>query len=125
MVLGTPLAALATLALTTADSANQVQNTYDYVNAGRMHLYARGSDATVLSNLFVNGTQIMRNLRVPFFGTTGALDTSAHYVGGGATGGGRVELTFRATTGTPTVDYLLSYEGIPFAAAISRVLGRR
>lgn len=120
-----PIAALATLSLSTADSANQVQGTYDYVGAGIMSLYARGSDATVLTTLMVGGVQIIRNLRVPFFGTTGALSTSDHYVGGGSTLGGRVELTFRATTGTPTVDYQLNYAGIPFGNAISRILGRR
>jgi len=125
MPIGTPIAALATLALTTADSTNQVQGTYDYVDAGKMYLYARGSDATVLATLMVGGRQILRALRVPFFGTTGALDTSAHYVGGGGTLGGRVELTFRATTGTPTVDFLLSYDAVPFAGAISRAFGRR
>jgi len=125
MAIGTPIAALATLALTTAESTNQVQGTYDYVDAGKMYLYARGTAATVLATLMVGGKQILRNIAVPFFGTTGALDTSAHYVGGGGTLGGRVELTFRATTGTPTVDYLLSYDAVPFAGAISRAFGRR
>lgn len=120
-----PIAALATLALTTADSTNQVQGTYDYVNAGTLNLYARGSDATVLATLMVAGSQILRNIRVPWFGTSGALDTSAHYVGGGGTLGGRVELSFRASAGTPTVDYLLTYSGIPFANVLSRLAGRR
>lgn len=120
-----PIAAGATVALTTAESSNQVQGTYDYVNAGTLNLYARGTAATVLATLMVAGSQILRNVVVPWFGTTGSLDTSAHYVGGGATLGGRVELTFRATTGTPTVDYLLTYSGIPFANVISRLAGRR
>lgn len=121
---GTPIASGNTVALSTADSANQVQNTYDYIGAGKLHLYARGSVATVLANLFINGTQVCRRLPVPFFGTTGGLDTSAHLVASVNTLGGRVELTFTATTGTPTVDYMLCFEGIPLGRGISRLLGR-
>jgi len=124
MVLGTPIAT-GSLTTSTAESANQVQSTYDYVNAGRVHLYAKASALTVLASLFVAGQQIMRNMLVPFSGTAGTMDTSANYMGGGGTLGGRVELTFRATTATPTVDYLLTYEGIPFANVLSRLAGRR
>jgi hypothetical protein len=53
------------------------------------------------------------------------MDTSAHLITSVPTAGGRVELTFVATTGTPTVDYLLTFEGIPIVGkAISRLLGR-
>lgn len=113
--------------LTTAvtDSVNQVQNTYDYIGAGRLFLYARGSTATVLANLFINGMQVCRRLPVIFFGTSGALDTSAHLITEVATLGGRVELTFTTTTGTPTVDFLLTFDGTPFGGIISRFAGRR
>lgn len=122
---GTPIGSVATLSLTTADSANQVDPTYDYVNAGVLHLYARGSVATVLVNLFVSGIQICRRLTVPFFGTTGALSTSDHLICSARTLGGRVIWNFAATTGTPTVDGLLTYEGMPFGGALSRLFGRR
>lgn len=121
---GIPIAAGAATALSTTETANQVQNTYDYVGAGRLHLYAKASAATVLANLFVNGTQVCRRLPVMFTGTAGTIDTSANLVTSVNTLGGRVELTFVATTGTPTVDYLLTFEGIPLGRGIARLLGR-
>lgn len=120
---GTPIAA-GVLTTSTTESANQIQNTYDYVSTGTVYLYARGSAATVLVNFFINGNQICRNMLVVFFGTSGALDTSAHLVAATKTFGGRCELTFRATTATPTVDYLLTFDPIPGSRAISKLLGR-
>lgn len=125
MAQGIPIASAAALALSTTETANQVQNTYDYISAGRLNLYAKASAATVLCNMFVNGTQVCRRLPVTFTGTAGTIDTSANLITSVPTMGGRVELTFVATTGTPTVDYLLTFEGIPFGSALSRVLGRR
>jgi len=121
---GIPIATGNTVALTTADSADQIQGTYQYIGIGTLHLYARGSLASVLVNLFVDGKQICRRLAVPFFGTTGALDTSAHLVTSARTAGGRVELNFAATTGTPTVDYILTHEGIPILSGISKLFGK-
>lgn len=121
---GIPIGVANTLNLTTADSANIIQPTYDYLSAGTVKLYARGSNAAVLVNLFVAGTQICNRLPVPFFGTTGALDTSAHLVTSAGTAGGRVICTFAATTGTPTVDALVTFEGMPLGNVISRLLGR-
>jgi hypothetical protein len=121
---GTTIAADTALALSTTETANLVQNTYDYVGAGKVHFYAKASAASVLSNLFINGQQILRRLKVPFTGTAGTLSTSDNLVTSVPTLGGRVELTFVATTGTPTIDYLLTFEGVPMGAAISRLLGR-
>lgn len=121
---GIPIASGAATALSTTETANQVQNTYDYIGAGRLHLYAKASAATVLVNLFVNGTQVCRRLPITFTGTAGTIDTSANLVTSVNTLGGRVELTFVATAATPTVDFLLTYEGVPFGRGIARVLGR-
>jgi len=121
---GIPIAMDTALALSTTETANLIQNTYDYVSLGKLHLYAKASAATVLGNLFVNGSQIVRRLKVPFTGTAGTLDTSANLVASVPTAGGRVELTFVATTGTPTVDYMLCFEGVPLGRAISRFIGR-
>ena len=123
---GIPIAAGATFATSTTPSANQVQNTYDYIGAGKLKLYALASLATVVVDLFVNGIQIARRLPISFFGATGGMDTSANLINDVSTLGGRVELVFTATTGTPTVDFLLTFEGIPLVGtAISRLLGRR
>lgn len=117
---------MGTATLSTTETANQVQNTYDYIGAGKLNFYAKASAAvTTLCNLFVNGQQILRRMTVPFSGTQGTLDTSANLITSVNTLGGRVELTFVATTGTPTVDWLLTYEGVPFGGALARLAGRR
>jgi len=121
---GTPIAMDTALALSTTETANLIQNTYDYIGVGKLHIYAKGSAATVLMNVFVNGQQIVRRMKVPFTGTAGTLDTSANLVASVNTLGGRVELTFVATTGTPTVDYLICFEGIPLGKGVARLLGR-
>ena len=126
MAQGIPIASGITFATAVTPSANQVQNTYDYVGAGKLKLYCLASNAAVTVDLFVNGIQIARRLAISFFGSTGGMDTSANLVTDVNTLGGRVELVFTATTGTPTVDFLLTFEGIPLVGtAISRLLGRR
>lgn len=117
---GIPIASGQATSLSTTESANQVQSTYDYVGPGKLRLFAKGSDANVRVNLFVNGTQICRRMAV-FTGTAGTMDTSANLVADVPTMGGRVELTFVATTGTPTVDFLLTHEGVPL---VGNLLGR-
>jgi len=122
---GTVIAAGVGFALTTSESTNRVQGTYDYVGVGQVKLYAKASAATVLCNLFISGVQILRNTPVIYVGTSGTGDTSANLVTSVPTAGGRAELTFQATTGTPTVDYLLCYEGIPIIGkAMARLMGR-
>lgn len=125
MAQGIPIS-MGTATLSTTETANQVQNTYDYIGVGKLNLYAKASAAvTTLINLFIDGRQVCRRLVCPFAGTQGTLDTSANLVASIPTLGGRVELTFVATTGTPTVDWLLTFEGVPFANALSRFAGRR
>jgi len=124
MAQGLTIATAATFATSTTESANQVKATYDYIGPGNLKLYMLPSNAAVRVNLFVNGVQILRNEQVGWFGTTGAMDTSANLVTSVNTLGGRVELTFVATTGTPTVDFQLQHDGIPFGRTISRLLGR-
>jgi len=121
---GLPIMSVQALATSTTESANQVQATYDYVGAGRLRLFAKGSDANVRVNLFVNGQQVCRRMAI-FTGTAGTLDTSANLVADIPTMGGRVECTFVATTGTPTVDALLTIESVPVVGkAISKLFGR-
>jgi len=122
---GTVIAAGAALSLSTTETANLVQSTYDYVGAGQIKLYAKASAATVLANLFINGVQVLRRYPVIFTGTAGTIDTSANLVTSVPTMGGRVELTFVATAATPTVDYQLNFEGIPVVGrALSKLFGR-
>lgn len=122
---GTVIASGAATALSTTETANLVTSTYDYIGAGQLKLYAKASAATVLVNLFIQGIMILRRAPVIFTGTAGTIDTSANLITSVPTIGGRVELTFVATTGTPTVDYLLTYEGVPIVGrAISKLFGR-
>jgi len=125
---GLVLAAGAATATSTTPTANLVQNTYDYIGAGQIKLYARASAATISCDLFIQGVQVLRRFPVLFTGTAGGLDTSAHLVTSVPTYGGRVELTFVASTGTPTIDYLLTFEGTPIIGkalgAAARMFGR-
>lgn len=124
MGMGLVIASGATIATSTTESTNQVKATYDYIGPGSLKLFMLPSNAAVRVNLFVNGVQILRNEQVAFFGTTGGMDDSANLVTAVNTLGGRVELTFVATTGTPTVDFKLTHDGIPFGRTLSRLLGR-
>lgn len=121
--MGTVIASDTALALSTTRTANLVQNTYDYIGPGFLTLYSKASLATVLCDLFVQGNQVIRNQKIPFTGTAGTMDVSANKVTTVKTMGGRVELTFVATTGTPTVDYLLIHEGV-IGGALSKLFGR-
>lgn len=121
---GLPIASGQAFATSTTESANQVQATYDYVGPGKLRLFAKGSDANVRVNLFINGTQVCRRMAI-FTGTAGTMDTSANLVADISTLGGRVELTFVATTGTPTVDFLLTHEGIPVVGNLLKAIRGR
>lgn len=122
---GTVIASGAATALSTTETSNLVQSTYDYIGAGQLKLYAKASAATVLANLFIQGVQILRRVPIMFTGTAGTISTSDNLITSVPTMGGRVELTFVATTGTPTVDYLLTFEGIPVVGrALSKLFGR-
>lgn len=110
---GIPIAT-GTLTLSTTESANQVQQLYDYIKPGTLYLYCKASAAvTTLCNFFVNGQQILRRATCPFAGTQGTLSTADNlWVAVRLLFGGRAELTFVATTGTPTVDFNLSHDAI-------------
>jgi hypothetical protein len=125
MAMGIPIASGTAVALSTTESANQVQATYDNVGPGTLRLYAKGSDATVRVNFFINGQQICRRMQLPTSGTAGTLDASASLVAEVPTFGGRVELTFVATTGTPTVDFLVTMQGVPILSNLMRAVRGR
>lgn len=116
--MGLLLGAGTAFALSTSESTDRVIPTYQYLKPGRVTLYARGSDANCYANLFINGVQVLRRQQIPFTGTAGALDKSAHKVASVNTMGGRVELSFVASTGTPTVDYILEHEGVPMVGGV-------
>lgn len=109
-----------------AESTNRVRNTYDYVTAGTLTLFAKSSATGIQFSCFVNGQLMARNQSLPFTGTAGTLDTSANWVWSAGTLGGRVELYFNNTTaGALTVDQLLVFDGVPFGGVLSRLAGRK
>jgi len=112
-------------ALSTTITANLVDDLYEYIDAGTLHFYCGGSDANVRIDLFVHGMQILRRAALPFTVAAGALDTSAHLVASVPTLGGKIELLGIATTGTPTMSFLLAFEGIMGGRILSRLFGRR
>lgn len=121
--MGIPIAFKQAFALSTTESSNLVMATYDYIGPGKLKLFAKGSDANVRVNLFINGQQVCRNQQV-FVGTAGTMDNSANLVAEISTMGGRVELTAVATTGTPTIDLQLTHEGIPVIGNLIKAFRR-
>ena len=92
-------------------SADQVDGQFQYINKGKIILAALSSATGLNVTLKVGGVTIVDDKPMPFFGTTGGMDRSAHTVVAQAVAGGRVELFFRNTTGGAlTVDYALDYE---------------
>lgn len=109
-----------------AESANVISGaTYDYIQAGTLTLFARGSATGLQFSCFVNAKLLVRNQDIPYFGTSGALSSSDHWCWSAGTLGGRVELYFRNTTaGALTVDYNLIFDGVPFGGIISQIARR-
>jgi len=112
------------LALSTTPTSNLIQNTYDYLGMGQLKLYAKASAATVFCDFFVQGVQILRRQKIVFTGTAGTMDTSANLITSVPTAGGRAELVFVASTGTPTIDYLVTFEGMPIVGKALGAIGR-
>lgn len=94
-----------------AKSADQVSGQYQYVGRGRFTLAARASATGLNVTCAVGGISIVNDQAIPYTGTAGALDLSAHVIASQVMNGGRVELTFRNTTGAAiTVDSLLLFD---------------
>lgn len=126
---GQVIASQAAFALSTTESVDLIIPTYQYLQPGTVRTYAKASAATVLLNLFIAGTQVLRRAPVLFTGTAGTIDTSANLISEVNTlFGGRIECTAVATTGTPTIDLLITHAGVPMVGAalgaVGRLLGR-
>lgn len=111
------------LATSTTESADLVIPTYQYIGPGVIRVYGKSSAAAVLVNVFVNGVQILRRASCPFTGTAGTLSTADNLFSEVSTLGGRLECTVVATTGTPTMDLLITHSGVPLVGgAIGSIL---
>lgn len=94
-----------------AKSADRVSGQYQHVGRGRFTLVALASATGMNVQCSVGGINLVNDEVIPFTGTAGTIDTSAHVVASQILNGGRVELFFRNTTvGAITTDHLLLFE---------------
>jgi len=97
--------------LANVKSADQVSGQYQHVGPGKFTVTALGSATGMNMELRVGGVNLISDQPIPFTGTAGSIDTSAHIMASQATNGGRVELFLRNTTGgTLTTDFILHFE---------------
>lgn len=91
-------------------SADQVTGVNQFVPAGYISLYARGSATGMQHTLAVNGVPLVDDQPIPFFGATGSLSKVDHEVLTQKITGGRVQYFLRNTTGGAlTTDYLITF----------------
>lgn len=101
----------ATSVAANAKSADQVSGQYQYVGRGKFTLVARSSATGMNTTCNVGGVALVDDKIIPYTGTAGAMDVTAHVVVSQIMPGGRCELYFRNTTGGAlTVDYILYFE---------------
>lgn len=92
-------------------SADVVSGQYQYVGKGKFTLIALGSASGMRLTCNVGGISLIDDLPVPYSGTAGTIDASAHVIASQVLNGGRVELFLRNTTGGAlTTDYILYFE---------------
>ena len=92
-------------------SADRVSGQYQHVGRGKFTLVALASATGLNVDCKIGGVALVDDSVIPFTGTAGTIDTSAHIVASQVLNGGRVELFFRNTTGGPiTSDHILLFE---------------
>ena len=92
-------------------SSDQVSGKYQYAGKGKYTLVTLGSATGLNVTCAVGGVSLVDDQAIPYTGTAGTIDASAHVITSQVMQGGRVELTFRNTTGGAlTADYLLLFE---------------
>lgn len=91
-------------------SADLISGRNQYVQKGRIQVFARGSAAGMNLTFNVGGVALNDDQAIPYFGATGGLDVNAHGIIDQVVAGGRVELFLRNTTGGAlTTDYLVLF----------------
>jgi len=92
-------------------SADQVSGQFQHVGRGRFTLVALTNVTGMNVECRIGGVTIAADQAIPFTGTAGTIDVSAHTITAQTLAGGRVELFFRNTTGGAiTFDHLLLFE---------------
>ena len=93
-----------------AKTADLITGRNQYIGKGRIVLLAKGSAAGMNCTLNVGGVAIVDDQKIPYFGTTGTLDSVANVVVDQVVAGGRIEFFLRNTTGGAlTTDYLVYF----------------
>jgi len=94
-----------------AKSADLVSGQYEFVGKGKFTLAAISSATGMNVELRIGGITVIGDQAVPWTGTAGTLDISAHVMASQSLNGGRVELFLRNTTaGALTTDLILLFE---------------
>lgn len=94
-----------------AKSADQVSGQYQYVGKGKFTLIAKGSATGLNVTCAVGGINLVNDQPIPYTGTAGALSSADHVIASQVLSGGRIELTYRNTSGGAlTVDCLLYFD---------------
>jgi len=92
-------------------SADRVSGQYQHVGRGKFTLVALASATGMNVECRVGGIALVADEVVPYTGTAGTIDTSAHVVASQVLNGGRAELFFRnSTSGAITTDHILLFE---------------
>lgn len=92
-------------------TADLVTGQYEFVGKGKFTLACLGSATGMNVELRIGGVTIIADQPIPFTGTAGTIDISAHTMASQTLNGGRVELFLRNTTaGALTTDVLLLFE---------------
>lgn len=91
-------------------SADQVSGVNQFVGAGAISLYARGSATGMNHTLAINGVPLVDDQPISFFGATGSMSKVDHEIITQRVTGGRVQYFLRNTTaGALTTDYLITF----------------
>jgi hypothetical protein len=92
-------------------SSDQVSGQYQYSGRGKYTLVAKGSATGLNVTCAVGGIALVNDQPIPYTGTAGTISINDNVITSQMMNGGRVELTFRNTTGGAlTADSLLLYD---------------
>lgn len=88
-----------------------VSGQYEFVSKGKFTIAVLGSATGMNVELRIGGITVIGDQPVPWTGSAGSLDISAHVMASQVLNGGRVELFLRNTTGAAlTTDLILLFD---------------
>lgn len=91
-------------------SANLITNRNQFLQKGRLQVFALGSAIGMNMTINVGGVAIADDLAIVPFGTTGTLDINRHIIVDQVVAGGVAEFFLRNTTvGALTTDYIVLF----------------